>query len=50
MIDIKLILEKPDYVVAALKKKDWDFDPKPIQDLSAKRLAQIGRASCRERV
>ena len=41
MIDIKLILEKPDYVVAALKKKDWDFDPKPIQDLSAKRLALL---------
>ena len=38
MIDIKLILEKPDYVVAALKKKDWDFDPKPVQDLSKKRL------------
>ncbi len=38
MIDIKLILEKPDYVVAALKKKNWDFDPKPIADLSAKRL------------
>ena len=34
MIDIKLILEKPDYVVAALKKKNWDFDPKPIADLS----------------
>ncbi len=38
MIDIKLILEKPDYVVAALKKKNWDFDPKPIAELSAKRL------------
>lgn len=41
MIDIKLILEKPDYVVAALKKKDWDFDPKPIQELSEKRLALL---------
>lgn len=38
MIDIKLILEKPDYVVAALKKKNWDFDPKPIIELSEKRL------------
>ena len=41
MIDTKLILEKPDYVVAALKKKDWDFDPKPIQELSAKRLGLL---------
>ena len=41
MIDIKLILEKPDYVVSALKKKDWDFDPKPIQDLSEKRLSLL---------
>ena len=31
MLDVKLILEKPDEVVAALKKKLWDFDPKPIQ-------------------
>ena len=38
MLDVKLILEKPDEVVAALKKKLWDFDPKPIQELSAKRL------------
>ena len=38
MIDVKLILEKPDYVVAALKKKLWDFDPRPIQDLSVRRL------------
>ncbi len=38
MVDIKLILEKPDYVVASLKKKLWDFDPKPIIDLSARRL------------
>ena len=43
MIDIKLILEKPDYVVAALKKKLWDFDPKPIQDLSARRLDLLKR-------
>lgn len=38
MIDIKLILEKPDYVASALKKKNWDFDPKPIIELSEKRL------------
>ena len=38
MIDIKLILEKPDYVADALKKKNWDFDPKPIIELSEKRL------------
>lgn len=38
MLDIKLILEKPEYVVAALAKKGWEFDPKPIQDLSQKRL------------
>lgn len=37
MIDIKLILEKPDYVKAALAKKLWDFDPQPIIDLYAKR-------------
>ncbi len=38
MIDIKLILEKPDYVKAALAKKLWDFDPEPIIALSKKRL------------
>ena len=38
MIDIKLILAKPDYVKAALAKKLWDFDPQPIIDLSKKRL------------
>ncbi|MCF0112410.1 MAG: serine--tRNA ligase, partial [Bacilli bacterium] len=38
MLDIKLILEKPEYVKEALAKKLWDFDPKPIQELSAKRL------------
>lgn len=41
MIDVKLILEKPDYVVAALKKKNWDFDPKAIQSLSAERLSLL---------
>ena len=38
MIDIKLILAKPDYVKAALAKKLWDFDPQPIIDLSKNRL------------
>lgn len=41
MIDIKLILEKPDYVASALKKKNWDFDPKPIIELSEKRLTLL---------
>ena len=41
MIDIKLILEKPEYVKAALAKKLWDFDPKPIQDLAEARLVLI---------
>ena len=43
MIDIKLILEKPDYVKAALAKKLWDFDPQPIIDLSKKRLELLQR-------
>ena len=38
MIDIKLILEKPEYVKAALAKKLWDFDPEPIIALSKKRI------------
>ena len=38
MIDVKLILEKPEYVKAALAKKMWDFDPAPIQELSKRRL------------
>ena len=38
MVDIKLILEKPEYVKAALAKKLWEFDPTEIQELSAKRL------------
>lgn len=38
MLDVKLILEKPDYVKAALKKKLWDFDPTEIIELSSKRL------------
>ena len=37
MIDIKLILEKPYYVVAALKKKRWDLDAKLSLELSARR-------------
>lgn len=38
MIDVKLILEKPEYVKEALAKKLWGFDPKPVIELSAKRL------------
>ena len=38
MIDIKLILEKPEYVKASLAKKLWDFDPEPIIELSKKRI------------
>ena len=38
MIDVKLILEKPEYVKAALAKKMWDFDPAPIQELSKRLL------------
>ena len=41
MNDIKLILEKPEYVKEALAKKLWDFDPAPIKELSAKRLALL---------
>ena len=37
MIDLKLILEKPEYVKDALAKKLWDFDPEPIIALAAKR-------------
>jgi len=38
MIDIKLILEKPEYVKAALAKKLWDFDPEPIIALAKRRV------------
>lgn len=38
MLDVKLILEKPDYVKAALKKKLWDSDPTEIIELSSQRL------------
>lgn len=38
MIDIKLILEKPEYVKEALAKKLWDFDPEPIIALSKQRI------------
>ena len=41
MIDIKLILERPEYVKEALAKKLWDFDPKPIADLHARRLSLL---------
>ena len=38
MIDVKKILENPEAIKAALAKKLWDFDPKPIQELAKKRL------------
>lgn len=41
MIDIKLILEKPEMVKEALAKKGWDFDPAPIQALAAERLTLL---------
>ncbi|MEE3442522.1 MAG: serine--tRNA ligase [Candidatus Enteromonas sp.] len=41
MIDVKLILEKPEYVKEALKKKNWEFDPAPIQKLSEERLSLL---------
>ncbi len=43
MIDIKLILEKPEYVKEALAKKLWDFDPAPIREAADKRLTLIKR-------
>lgn len=30
MIDINLIIQKPDYVKNALKKKNWDFNPEEV--------------------
>ena len=41
MIDIKLIIDNPDFVVKALKKKCWDFDPKEVLELSKKRKELI---------
>jgi len=38
MIDVKLILDKPEFVKEALAKKGWEFDPKPIIALSKERL------------
>ena len=37
MIDIKLIIEKPEEVKKALKKKNWDFDPNKVIELDKKR-------------
>lgn len=47
MLDIKLIIEKPEYVVNALKRKNWDFDPSEVISLSneRKRLLQITEAN-----
>ena len=41
MNDMKLILEKPQYVKEALAKKLWDFDPEPLLALSSKRRALL---------
>ncbi len=48
MIDIKLILEKPEYVKAQLAKKLWDFDPEPIIALSKKRLELLQRVEANQ--
>lgn len=37
MIDLKLIIEKPEEVKKALKKKLWDFDPSKVIELDKKR-------------
>lgn len=37
MLDIKLIIEKPQYVVDALKRKNWEFDPSELLALSEER-------------
>lgn len=41
MLDVKLIVEKPEYVKNALAKKGWDFDPQPVIDLFNQRLALL---------
>lgn len=41
MIDIKLIIEKPEEVKKALKKKEWDFDPTKVIELEKKRKELI---------
>jgi len=41
MLDIKLILEKPEYVKEALKKKLWDFDYGPVVELAKQRKELI---------
>ena len=37
MIDIHYIEEHPEEVKERLKKKNWDFDPKPVLDLIEER-------------
>ncbi|MCQ2787100.1 MAG: serine--tRNA ligase [Bacilli bacterium] len=37
MIDVKLIIEKPEEVKKALQKKLWDFDPSKVIELDKKR-------------
>lgn len=41
MIDVKLIIEKPEEVQKALKKKLWDFDPSKVIELDKKRKELI---------
>lgn len=41
MIDLKLIIEKPEEVKKALKKKLWDFDPSKVIELDKKRKELI---------
>ena len=41
MIDVKLIIEKPEEVKKALKKKLWDFDPSKVIELEKKRKELI---------
>lgn len=41
MIDVKLIEERPEYVKAALAKKDWDFDPEPLLALFKERRSLL---------
>ncbi|MCQ2795851.1 MAG: serine--tRNA ligase [Bacilli bacterium] len=41
MIDVKLIIEKPEEVKKALAKKLWDFDPNKVIELDKKRKELI---------
>ncbi|MBO4540714.1 MAG: serine--tRNA ligase, partial [Bacilli bacterium] len=41
MLDVKLIVEKPEYVKEALAKKGWDFNPQVVIDLFNERLSLL---------